>query len=89
MSRPVLSLAKPPAQPVGPSLSLVKKALRLYRGRGIDKATRRRNAMAWIAARTRMGEQHIFNASFMPRWGVPGDGQGVSQIHAPRRAKKG
>jgi hypothetical protein len=80
-----LHLARASDAPKSPSLALVKKALRMYAGKGISRETRHRNARAWIAARLRMGDQHVLNKSFAPRWGVAGDGRGVSQVFAPRR----
>jgi hypothetical protein len=71
---------------VAPSLALVKKALRLFRGRGINKATRHRNARKWLAANASLGEGSLLKGA-TPRWGAPGvpGGQGVSQVFAPRR----
>ena len=71
--------------PSGPSLSMAKKAIRWYRGKGVPKAVYRRNALEWLRVRIRMGDQHILNKSFTPTWGQPGDGKGVSQVFAPRR----
>jgi hypothetical protein len=85
MTRPVLTLAKAPAQPRGPSLSLVKKALRLYRGRGIDKAVYRKNAMKWLVATQSLGDGSLLRGA-SPKWGRPGL-PGVGQVFAPRRAR--
>jgi hypothetical protein len=82
MSRPVLSLARA-SKPTIPPLSLVKKALRLFRGRGIDKATRRRNALAWVAVRERMGNRHVLKGHPVS-WGNPGQPY-TTQVFAPRR----
>ena len=82
MSRPTLSLAR--AKPrTKPSLSLVKKALRLFKGRGIAREVYRRNALAWIAARMRMGDKHVLKGHPVS-WGQPGEPK-VDQVFAPRR----
>jgi hypothetical protein len=65
-------------------LSLVKKALRLYKGKGIAKAVYRRNAMAWLVAHQRLGDKHILRKGVPAKWGVPGE-PGVPQVFAPRR----
>ncbi len=85
MSKPKLTLARA-TKPKGPSISLMKQALRLFRGRGIDKATRHRNARKWLVAHASLGEGSLLKGA-TPRWGAPGvpAGQGVSQVFAPRR----
>jgi len=91
MSRVQLKLARPPAPKPRIPYSLIKRAIQLYRGRGVPKAVYRRHAREWLKQRERMGDQHILNAKFLPRWGVPGagDGVGVSQVFAPRRLSTG
>ncbi len=73
-------------KPKGPSFALMRKALSLFTGRGISKATRKRNARAWLAANASLGEGSLLKGA-APRWGAPGvpAGQGVSQVFAPRR----
>lgn len=83
MTRGRLSLARAKPRPQGPSLSLVKKALRLFKGRGVPKTGYRRNAMKWIAANLVLGDQHLLRGG-APKWGRPGEPK-VDQIHAPRR----
>jgi hypothetical protein len=46
---------------------------------------RHRNARKWLAARLAMGDKHVLNKSFEPRWGEPGDGKGIGQVFSPRR----
>jgi hypothetical protein len=65
-------------------LALVKKALRLFRGRGIDKATRHRNARKWLAARAQMGDKHVLKGHQVS-WGVPGEHADANGVYAPRR----
>lgn len=78
-----LHLARQEDAPRVSSLSLVKKALRLYRGRGVPKAVYRRNALAWVACRERMGDNHILKGMLV-RWGQPGEPY-TDQVYAPRR----
>jgi hypothetical protein len=77
-----LSLARPPKQK-RPSLALVKKALRLFSGRGISKATRHANARKWLTANHALGERHLLRGG-SPKWGQPGE-PNVPQVMAPRR----
>ena len=84
MKRPKLHTVAPAAKPAGPSLALVKKALRLFAGRGITKATRHQNARKWLAARAALGDRHILNRATPAKWGQPGE-VNVGQVHAPRR----
>lgn len=83
MSRPTLSLARTKPR-TKPPLALVKKALRLFMGRGVPKAVYRRNALAWLAARASLGDHHILNKNAPAKWGRPGDPV-VRQVFAPRR----
>ena len=76
-----LSLARAPKK--RPSLALVKKALRLFTGRGISKATRHANARAWLRANAMLGEKHLLRGG-TPKWGQPGE-PNVQQVMAPRR----
>lgn len=81
--RPTLSIARTSRKPSRPTFSEVKKAIRLFRGRGVSKAVYRRNALAWLKANAALGERHLLkggNAS----WGRPGEPR-IEQVFAPRR----
>ena len=80
MSRPRLSLARSPRKP---SLSLVKKALRLFKQEGVAKKTYREYAKRWLAMNAWLGDKHLLRGG-EPKWGRPGDPV-VKQIRAPRR----
>lgn len=71
------------AKPASPPYSLVKKALRLFKGRGVPREVYRKNAIKWIAARLRMGDKHVLKGHTVS-WGQPGE-PGVSQLKSPRR----
>ncbi len=74
-----------PAKPPGPSLALIRQALKLFRGRNISKAVRHLNARKWLIARMSIGERHILNRTTAAAWGMPGvPGAGVSQVFAAR-----
>jgi hypothetical protein len=81
--RKTLRLLRPDAKPRGPSFSLVKRAIKLFRGRGIDKATRHRNARKWLAASASLGNKSLLKGG-EPKWGQPGLPM-PGQVHAPRR----
>lgn len=81
MSRPTLSLARAPAQPARPPL--VKRAIRLFKGRGVPKETYRKNAIKWLAANQSLGARHLLKGG-TATWGHPGEPD-VRQVHAPRR----
>jgi hypothetical protein len=85
MTRPVLTLAKPPAQPRGPTYSQLKAAIKWWRGKGIDKAVYRKNAMKWLVATQSLGDGSLLRGA-SPKWGRPGL-PGVGQVFAPRRAR--
>ena len=80
MTRPTLVLTKPRTKP---PLALVKKALRLFKGRGVPREVRHANARKWIAVRLRMGDKHVLKGHPVS-WGIPGE-PGIEQVHAPRR----
>lgn len=82
MTRPTLKLA---GKPAAPSLALVKKALRLFRGKGIPKSVRHTNARKWLAANQSLGERHLLRSRVDAKWGEPGVPVKVAQIHSPRR----
>lgn len=82
MSRPTLKLARA-SKPTHPPLSLVKKALRLFRGRGVPKAVRHANARNWLASVAWLGDKHLLRGG-EPKWGQPGEPY-TTQVHAPRR----
>jgi hypothetical protein len=80
-----LHLARPAEQPPGPSFSMLKKAIKLYRGRGVPRELYRRNAVAWLKACAALGDKHILHRDKPEaRWGQAGD-PAVRQIRAPRR----
>lgn len=93
MTRPTLSIARAPKAPRRPSYSLVKRAIRLFRGKGVPKPTYRRNALAWLAANASLGDKHLLRGQVQKgntlagrpaSWGVPGE-PGIDQVYAPRR----
>lgn len=81
MKRAALKLARAPKRP---PLSLVKKALRLFAGRGIPREVRHANARKWLASMAALGDKHILRKDSPAKWGQPGK-QEVSQVYAPRR----
>lgn len=83
MIRPTLSLARAPQRAAGPSLSMVKKALRLFTGPTVSKAARRRNALAWLRAMRLLGDNHLLKGG-TPKWGLPGE-PSSGGVYAPRR----
>jgi hypothetical protein len=82
--RAVLALAKAPAAPKQPPYSLVKQAIKLYRGRDVPKAVYRRNALAWLRMKQWLGARHILLPDAPAKWGRPGDPV-VKQLKSPRR----
>lgn len=88
MSKPTLKLAAKPRVRTGPPLSLVKRAIRLFRGRGVPKATYRANALKWLAMHAWLGDRHILNRAAPAKWGQPGESR-VKQVFAPRRLNNG
>ncbi len=97
MTKPRLSIARAQRKPAGPSLSLVKKALRLFRGRGVPKAVYRANAKKWLAANAMLGEHYLLKGQVLKgnilkgtaaTWGVPGE-SAANQVHSPRRYSNG
>lgn len=91
--RATLHIAKPEDAPKGPPLALVKKALRLFRGRNVPKAVAHANARKWLAANAMLGENHLLRGHVLKgnvlkgasaTWGQPGD-MFVDQVMAPRR----
>jgi hypothetical protein len=87
MKRPTLSIARASTRSTRPPLSLVKKALRLFKGRGVTKATYRANALKWIAASRQLGDKHLLRGG-AATWGRPGEPK-VDQVFAPRRMRAG
>lgn len=82
MSRPRLSLARSPRKP---SLSMVKKALRLFKSRDVPKALYRKNALQWLQKMQQLGDKHTLHRSRPEvKWGQPGEPK-VDQVYAPRR----
>jgi hypothetical protein len=80
-----LHLARPVEQPPGPSFSMLKKAIKLYRGRGVPKSIYRANAIKWLRAMESLGDKHALHRSKpAARWGVPGN-PFVPQLRTPRR----
>jgi hypothetical protein len=74
-------------------MALVKKALRLFSSPLIDKATRHRNARAWLRANAVLGDKHLLQGRVSKgnilkgstaTWGQPGE-PGIEQVFAPRR----
>jgi hypothetical protein len=53
-----------------PSLSLVKKALRLYASPYASKETRRRNAMKWLASVAYLGPSWVLAGRREVSWGA-------------------
>lgn len=67
MSRPTLrAIPKRKA----PSLSLVKKALRLFASEYASKETRRRNAMHWLRSVENLGANWILAGRREVSWGA-------------------
>jgi hypothetical protein len=81
MAKPKLFLARPPRKP---TFSLLRKALSLYRGQGIPRELAKSNARKWLKQMEFLGDRHILNRKAPAKWGTPGDGRAVGQIHAPR-----
>lgn len=81
--RATLTIARPAKPRTGPPLSLVKKALRLFKAPGIPKALYRKNVAKWLAAHLALGERHILRKG-VAKWGIPGEPD-VKQVYAPRR----
>lgn len=83
MSRPTLKIARA-VKRTGPPLAMVKKALRLFSGRGITREVRHQNARKWLASMAALGDKHTLHASRPAvKWGQPGQ-PSVGQIFAPR-----
>jgi hypothetical protein len=83
----------PKAQRTKPPLSLVKKALRLFKGRGVPREVYRRNALAWLRSMQLLGDRHTLKGQVRKggeldgqpvSWGVPGEPV-THGVHAPRR----
>lgn len=86
MSRPTLKLAGRSKPQRKPSFSMLKKAIRMYRGRGVPQSVYRANALKWLKAMSDLGERHILNKHADAKWGEPGNpGVGTAQVFAPRR----
>ena len=85
MSRVQLKLARPPAPKPRIPYSLIKRAIQLYRGRGVPKAVYRANARKWLKSMAQLGDKHTLHQSKPEvRWGVAGE-PCVKQVYAPRR----
>jgi hypothetical protein len=82
-----LHLAQPPAEPSWPTFSQIKRAIRMWRGKGVPRAVARRNAMAWLAENKRMGNRHVLKGHPVS-WGKPGI-PFADQLMAPRRLSQG
>jgi hypothetical protein len=78
-----LHLAQPADAQKVPTYSQIKRAIKLYRGRGVPKAVYRRNALAWLRADAMVGKSHLLRGG-SPKWGQPGE-PFTAQVHAPRR----
>lgn len=82
-ARTPLTLARATARPQRPPLSMVKKAIRLFKGQDVPRALYRANALKWLAANARLGDNHLLRGG-TPKWGRPGEPR-VAQVFAPRR----
>jgi hypothetical protein len=83
MTRPKLSLARRAPAVKRPPLSLVKKALRLFKSKDVPKEVYRKNAEKWLASVYALGDRALLKGG-EPRWGRPGQPY-EDQVHAPRR----